>query len=154
MADQERRIVVSNRKARHEYHILETLEAGIVLQGTEVKALRQGNANLQDSYGLLNNGEVWLHGMHISPYEQGSMYNHEPRRTRKLLLQKRQIRKLISTLRDKGITLVPLAVYFKGPYAKVELALAQGKRQYDKRAAIAKREAEREIAKRMKRRLS
>jgi SsrA-binding protein len=154
MADQERRVVISNRKARHDYHILETFEAGIVLQGTEVKSLRLRNANLQDSHASVKNGEVWLVGMHIGPYEQGSIYNHEPRRTRKLLLQKRQIRKLIGNVREKGLTLVPLSVYFKGRHAKVELALAQGKKQHDKRAAIAKRDAEREIAQRMKRSLS
>ncbi len=123
-----------------------TLEAGIVLKGTEVKSLRQGNANLQDSYAELRNGEVWLEGMHINPYEHGNINNHEPRRKRKLLLQKKQIRKLIGGLKEKGLTLVPLSVYFKGPYAKVELALARGKKSYDKREAIAKRESDRHIA--------
>lgn len=154
MAAHEQRVLISNRKARHDYHVLETLEAGIVLRGTEVKSLRQGNANLQDSYAQLKDGEVWLHGMHISPYEQGNINNHEPRRTRKLLLQKSQIRKLVSTMRDKGLTLVPLSVYFKGPYAKVELAVARGKKTFDKRESIAKRDAEREIAKRLKRSLT
>lgn len=148
------RVVVSNRKARHDYHILETMEAGIVLTGTEVKSLRQGNANLQDSYALIKNGEVFLHNMHISPYEHGGHSNHDPKRTRKLLLHKKQIRKLLVALREKGLTLVPLSAYFKGPYAKVELALARGKRSFDKREAIAQREAQREIAKRMKRSLS
>ncbi len=154
MAAHEQRVLISNRKARHDYHVLETLEAGVVLRGTEVKSLRQGNANLQDSYAQLKDGEVWLHGMHISPYEQGNINNHEPRRTRKLLLQKSQIRKLVSTMRDKGLTLVPLSVYFKGPYAKVELAVARGKKTFDKRESIAKRDAEREIAKRLKRSLT
>lgn len=153
MAAQEQRVLISNRKARHDYHVLETLEAGIVLMGTEVKSLRQGNANLQDSYAQVKEGEVWLHGMHINPYEQGNINNHEPRRTRKLLLQKSQIRKLVSSMRDKGLTLIPLSVYFKGPYAKVEFAIARGKRSFDKREAVAKREAEREIAKRLKRSL-
>jgi len=150
MAEAQDRILISNRKARHDYFILESLEAGIVLTGTEVKSLRKGNANLQDSFAELRNGEVWLEGMHISPYEHGSIYNHEPRRKRKLLLQKKQIRKLIGGLKEKGLTLIPLSVYFKGAYAKIELALARGKKSYDKREAIAKREAERDIA-RMKR---
>ncbi len=150
MAEAPERVTISNRKARHDYFILETLEAGIVLRGTEVKSLRKGNANLQDSYAELRNGEVWLEGMHISPYEQGNINNHEPRRKRKLLLQKKQIRKLIGGLKEKGLTLIPLSVYFHGPYAKVELALARGKKSYDKREAIARRDAERDLA-RMKR---
>lgn len=146
MSEAPQRISISNRKARHEYFILEALEAGIVLTGTEVKSLRKGNANLQDSYAELRSGEVWLEGMHISPYEQGNINNHEPRRKRKLLLQRKQIRKLIGAMKEKGLTLIPLSVYFKGPYAKVELALARGKKSYDKRDAIAKRDAERDIA--------
>ncbi|MGD0589830.1 MAG: SsrA-binding protein SmpB [Bacteroidota bacterium] len=146
MAEAPQRISISNRKARHDYFIIESFEAGIVLTGTEVKSLRQGNANLQDSYAELRSGEVWLEGMHINPYEHGSIYNHEPRRRRKLLLQKKQIRKLLGGLKEKGLTLVPLSVYFKGPYAKVELALARGKKSYDKREAIAKRESDRNIA--------
>ena len=146
MSEAPQRISISNRKARHEYFILEALEAGIVLTGTEVKSLRKGNANLQDSYAELRNGEVWLEGMHISPYEQGNINNHDPRRRRKLLLQRKQIRKLIGGMKEKGLTLIPLSVYFKGPYAKVELALARGKKSYDKRDAIAKRDAERDIA--------
>ncbi len=146
MSETPQRISISNRKARHEYFILEALEAGIVLTGTEVKSLRKGNANLQDSYAELRSGEVWLEGMHISPYEQGNINNHDPRRRRKLLLQKKQIRKLIGGMKEKGLTLIPLSVYFKGPYAKVELALARGKKSYDKRDAIAKRDAERDIA--------
>ncbi len=146
MAEAPQRILISNRKARHDYFIIEAFEAGIVLTGTEVKSLRQGNANLQDSYAELRSGEVWLEGMHINPYEHGSIYNHEPRRRRKLLLQKKQIRKLLGGLKEKGLTLVPLSVYFKGPYAKVELALARGKKSYDKREAIAKRESDRNIA--------
>jgi SsrA-binding protein len=154
MPETEQRVVISNRKARHQYHILETLEAGIALKGTEVKSLRQGNANLQDSYALIKNGEVFLHSMHISPYEHGGQSNHEPKRTRKLLLHKKQIRKLLSAVAEKGMALVPLSVYFKGPYAKVELAIARGKRSFDKREAIAKRDAQREIARRMKRSFS
>jgi SsrA-binding protein len=146
MSEAPQRITISNRKARHEYFILEALEAGIVLTGTEVKSLRKGNANLQDSYAELRSGEVWLEGMHISPYEQGNINNHEPRRKRKLLLQNKQIRKLMGGMKEKGLTLIPLSVYFKGPYAKVELALARGKKSYDKRDAIAKRDADRDIA--------
>jgi len=146
MAEAPQRVSISNRKARHDYFIIETFEAGIVLKGTEVKSLRQGNANLQDSYAELRSGEVWLEGMHINPYEHGNIYNHEPRRKRKLLLQKKQIRKLLGGLKEKGLTLIPLSVYFKGPYAKVELALARGKKSYDKREAIAKRESDRNIA--------
>jgi SsrA-binding protein len=146
MSEAPQRITISNRKARHEYFILEVLEAGIVLTGTEVKSLRKGNANLQDSYAELRSGEVWLEGMHISPYEQGNINNHEPRRKRKLLLQRKQIRKLIGGMKEKGLTLIPLSVYFKGPFAKVELALARGKKSYDKRDAIAKRDADRDIA--------
>jgi len=146
MSETPQRITISNRKARHEYFIIEALEAGIVLTGTEVKSLRKGNANLQDSYAELRSGEVWLEGMHISPYEQGNINNHDPRRRRKLLLQRKQIRKLIGGMKEKGLTLIPLSVYFKGPYAKVELALARGKKSYDKRDAIAKRDAERDIA--------
>jgi SsrA-binding protein len=146
MSEAPQRITISNRKARHEYFILEALEAGIVLTGTEVKSLRKGNANLQDSYAELRSGEVWLEGMHINPYEQGNINNHDPRRKRKLLLQKKQIRKLIGNMKEKGLTLIPLSVYFKGPFAKVELALVRGKKSYDKRDAIAKRDAERDIA--------
>ncbi len=146
MVEDKLRVTISNRKARHDYHILQTMEAGIALKGTEVKSLRKGNANLQDSYAEVTKGEVWLEGMHISPYEQGNINNHEPRRKRKLLLQKKQIRKLIGGLKEKGLTLVPLSIYFKGAYAKVELALARGKKSFDKREAIAKRDADRDIA--------
>lgn len=151
MAEEHQRVIVSNRKARHEYHILDTLEAGIALRGTEVKSLRKGNANLQDAYALIKNGEIWLLGMHISPYEQGNINNHDPVRTRKLLLQKKEIRKLLAKVQEKGLTLVPLSVYFKGAYAKVELAIAQGKKSYDKRAALKERDARREISQRLKR---
>jgi SsrA-binding protein len=151
MAESEGRVVVSNRKARHDYHILETFEAGIVLKGTEVKSLRKGNANLRDSYAVLKNGELWLMGMHISPYEQGNINNHEPVRNRKLLIHRKQIRKLTGNVREKGLTLIPLAVYFKGPYAKVELALGRGKREFDKRESMSRRDAEREMRQRLKR---
>ncbi|HLF19434.1 MAG TPA: SsrA-binding protein SmpB [Bacteroidota bacterium] len=151
MAESEQRVLVSNRKARHEYEIFETLEAGIALKGTEVKSLRKGRANLQDGYAIIKGGEVWLLGMHISPYEQGNINNHDPVRTRKLLLQKKQIRKLFGRISEKGLTLIPLSAYFKGPYAKIELAVCRGRKAYDKREAIAKREAQREVSKRLKR---
>jgi SsrA-binding protein len=146
MTEPKQRVTIFNRKARHEYFIVEALEAGIILTGTEIKSIRAGNANLQDSYAEIRNGEVWLEEMHISPYEHGSIYNHDPRRKRKLLLNKKEIRKLLTKTREKGFTLIPLSVYFKGSYAKVELAIAQGKKSYDKREAIAKRDAEREMA--------
>lgn len=139
------RTIVSNRRARHEYLVLDTYEVGIVLKGTEVKSIRQGKANLQDSYADIERGEVWLHGMHISPYEQGNIYNHEPKRDRKLLLHKKEIRRLVGKIQEKGLTLIPLRLYFKGRNAKIELALARGKRLYDKREAIARRDAEREM---------
>jgi SsrA-binding protein len=137
--------VVTNRKAFHDYFILETYEAGIALKGTEVKSLRQGNANLQDSYAAIKNGEVWLHNMHISPFEKGNINNHEPKRDRKLLLHKQEIRRLVGKVSEKGLTLVPLRIYFKNKVAKVELGLAKGKKQYDKREAIARRDAERQV---------
>jgi SsrA-binding protein len=138
------KIVTTNRKARHLYHILDTFEAGIVLVGTEVKSLRDGKVNLTDSHGVLRNGEVYLVGLHISPYTQGNRQNHEPTRDRKLLLQKRQIRKIGTKVEERGLTLIPLKIYFKGPYAKVELALARGKKLFDRREDIKKRDAERE----------
>lgn len=151
---QEQRVAVSNRKARHDYFILDTIEAGLVLKGTEVKSLRNGNANLLDSHAVIKNGEVWLFGMHISPYDQGSYLNHDPRRTRKLLLSKREIRRLLTRVQEKGLTIIPLSVYFKGPYAKVELAVAQGKKSYDKREAIKQRDAKRDIAQRLRNKTS
>jgi len=151
MTEKEQRVVVSNRKARHDYFILDSLEAGLVLRGTEVKSLRAGNANLLDSYAQIKDGEVWLYGLHISPYERGSYMNHDPRRTRKLLLGKREIRKLLSRVQEKGLNLIPLGIYFKGPYAKIELGIAQGKKSYDKREALKQRDAKRDIAQRLKR---
>ena len=144
----EERLVATNRKARHEYSILETYEAGIVLTGTEVKSLRLGNANLSDGYAIVKEGEVWLIGMHVSPYQQGSYANVDPVRNRKLLLHRKEIRKLLGRLKEKGLTLVPLKVYFKQSLAKVLLGVARGKREYDKRHDIAKREAERTIRQR------
>ncbi|WP_425387426.1 SsrA-binding protein SmpB [Desulfovirgula thermocuniculi] len=140
------KVVTVNRRARHDYHILETYEAGIVLTGTEVKSLRAGRANLQDSYARVENGELFLYNMHISPYDQGNRFNHEPKRTRKLLMHKREIMRLLGKSREKGLTLVPLKVYFnERGKAKVELALARGKKAIDKREDIAARDARREI---------
>jgi SsrA-binding protein len=150
--EQGRKVVASNRKARHDYTILETYEAGMALTGTEVKSLRAGRASLVDAFGQETNGEIFLYGMHIPEYTQGTWTNHEPRRTRKLLLNKDEIHKLMIKLRDEGLTLVPLSVYFNNGYAKVELGLAKGKRLYDKRQDLAKRDAQREIAKAVGRR--
>ncbi len=141
----EERIAISNRKARHEYHVLESFETGIVLVGSEVKSLRLGKANLQDSYGIVKKGEVWLLNMHINPYDQANQFNHDPLRTRKLLLHRSEIRKLIGKTTEKGLTLVPLKVYFKKGVAKVQLALCKGKKEYDRREDIKKRDVEREM---------
>lgn len=147
----EEKVVTTNRKARHDYEILDTYEAGVVLTGTEVKSLRQGNANLSDSYAMLKNGELWLLGMHISPYSQGSYANVDPIRNRKLLLHKKELLKLHGKLSSKGLTLVPLKVYFTHNIAKILLGLARGKREYDRREDIAKRDAERSIRQRLRR---
>ncbi|MGE5497107.1 MAG: SsrA-binding protein SmpB [Syntrophothermus sp.] len=136
--------IAVNRKARHEYSVIQTFEAGIVLQGTEVKSIRQGKANLVDSYAAVKEGEVWLFNAHISVYDQGSINNHDPLRTRKLLLNRSEIRKLIGKVKEKGLTLIPLRIYLKGGRVKVELALAKGKKIYDKREDIAKRDFQRE----------
>jgi SsrA-binding protein len=140
------RLITTNRKARYDYTVLDTWEAGIELKGTEVKALREGKANLADSYAGIDRGEIYLYNVHISPYEEGSIFNHDPRRKRKLLLHREQIRKLIGHVAERGLTLVPLKLYFKRGKVKVELALVRGKKQYDRREAIAEREAQREIA--------
>jgi SsrA-binding protein len=137
------RVVATNRKARHDYSIEDTMEAGIVLIGSEIKSIRAGRVNLRDGYAAVESGEVWLYNVHIAPYDPASRYGHEPRRKRKLLLHKREIARLERRVQEKGYTLVPLRLYLKGNLAKVELALARGKRQYDKRAAIAEREARR-----------
>jgi SsrA-binding protein len=141
-----RKAITSNRRARHDYAILETYEAGIVLTGTEVKSLRQGRASLTDAFATLDGGEVFLRNMHIPEYTQGTWTNHEPRRTRKLLLHRQEIAKLIGKTKESGLTLVPLQLYFSDGKVKVELALARGKRSYDKRQDLAKRDAQREIA--------
>jgi SsrA-binding protein len=139
-----RKLVAQNRKARHDYHIHDTYEAGIVLSGTEVKSLREGRANLVDAYATVDAGEVWLRGAHIPEYSHGTWTNHTARRTRKLLLTRREIAKIERELAGTGTTLVPLALYFSNGYAKVEIAVATGKREYDKRHAIAARESRRE----------
>ncbi len=142
--------VVRNRRARHDYHILETWEAGLVLMGTEVKALRDGKANLTDSFAQIRDGEAFLSNMHISPYERGSVFNHEPTRPRKLLLHRREIRRLIGAVERQGLTIVPLEVYFRNGKAKVALALVKGKKLHDKRDSERKREAERDMARAMR----
>jgi len=141
----EERIAISNRKARFEYEILDTFEAGIVLVGSEVKSLRQGKANLQDSYALVKNGEVWLLNMHINPYEQANQFNHDPLRTRKLLLNKSEIAKLQIKTNEKGLTLIPLKLYFTKGIAKVELGIGKGKKLHDKRESIKERDVTREM---------
>jgi SsrA-binding protein len=147
-----RKVVASNRKARHDYTILDTYEAGLALTGTEVKSLRAGRASLVDAFAQERNGELYLHGMHIAEYTQGTWTNHEPRRTRKLLLNRIEIDRLLGKVRESGLTLVPLQLYFADGWAKVELGLARGKRSYDKRQDLAKRDAAREIAKAVGRR--
>ena len=149
------KIITDNRKARHDYFIHETFEAGIALQGTEVKALRQGKANLRDSYARIDkNAELYLYSLHISPYEQGNIFNHEPLRTRKLLMHKTQINKLLGKIKEKGYTLIPLKLYFSHGKVKVELALTTGKKLYDKRQALAEKEAGRQIERTIKERQS
>ena len=139
------KVLATNRKARHEFFIEETFETGIVLTGTEVKSIRQGKVNIKESYAVIDNGEVFIQGMHISPYEQGNIYKVDPLRVRKLLLHRREIRKLIGETKQKGFTLVPLSIYLKDGRVKVEIALAKGKKLYDKRDTIAKKDAERRM---------
>ncbi len=137
--------VVVNRRARFDYFILDKVEAGIALRGTEVKSIRNGKVNLGDAYAQIEDGEAWLLQMHVSPYEQGNRNNHDPLRRRKLLMHRRQILKLKQATQEKGLTLIPLALYFKGSHLKVELGLAKGKRHHDRREDVARRDAEREI---------
>jgi SsrA-binding protein len=144
------RTLVNNRQAFHDYHILETVEAGLALQGTEVKSIRAGNVNLRDSFARAEKGEIWLWNAHIAPFDQGNRWNHEPRRPRKLLLHTREIGRLATKATESGNTLVPLRLYDKGGKIKLELALGKGKRQYDKRSAIAERESKREIERAVK----
>ena len=144
------KIAAQNRKARHDYFIEDTYECGIALVGTEVKSIRKGALNLKDSYAQIKNGELFLIGMHISPYEQGNIFNHDPFRTRKLLAHAREIRKLGERSQAEGYSLVPLSVYFRDGKVKVELAVAKGKKLYDKRASIAERDADRDMDRNMK----
>ncbi len=147
------KIIAQNKKAWHDYFVDEKYEAGIALTGTEVKSLRAGGVNLKDSYCHIENGEIFVIGMHISPYEHGNIFNRDPLRERKLLMHKKEILKLHGLLTQKGLTLVPLSLYFSGSHVKVELGLCRGKKLYDKRDSIAKAESDREIERRMKDRL-
>lgn len=151
--EQGTKLVAQNKKARHDYHIEATYEAGLVLTGTEVKALRAGRASLVDGFAQVQDGELWLHNVHIPEYSQGTWTNHAPRRTRKLLLRKDEIVKIANKAKEGGRTIVPLSLYFKNGYAKVEIALAVGKKNYDKRQSIAERDAKRETQRAMGRRL-
>jgi SsrA-binding protein len=147
-----RKVIASNRKARHDYAILDSFEAGIALLGTEVKSLRAGRASLVDAFAQEKDGEIYLYGLHIPEYAHGTWTNHEPRRTRKLLLNRVEINRLIGRTRESGLTLVPLSLYFSDGWAKVEIGLARGKKSYDKRQDIARRDADREISRAMGRR--
>ena len=151
--DSNNQIVASNRKARHNYSILETYEAGVALVGTEVKSLREGQASLADAFATVDDGEVWLRNLHIPEYHHGTWTNHAPRRNRKLLLHRKQINNLSSKVAEKGLTLIPLRLYLKGSLAKVEIALAKGKKLYDKRASISKREVDRDIQRTIRRQI-
>jgi SsrA-binding protein len=143
---------IRNKKARHNFEILDTLEAGLVLEGSEVKSLRDGKCNIDDAFGRVRNGEVWLYNVHIGPYEQAGQFGHDTRRTRKLLLKKREIKRFLGKAVEKGSTLVPLTVYFKRGWAKVELGVARGKREFDKREDLKNREHKRDIDREMSRR--
>ncbi|HAA2385486.1 TPA_asm: SsrA-binding protein [Listeria monocytogenes] len=146
------KLVAQNKKARHDYAIEETFEAGIVLQGTEIKSVRNARVNLKDSYARVDKGEIFLHNMHISPYEQGNRYNHDPLRTRKLLLHKKQISRLIGETKESGYSIVPLKMYIKDGYAKVLIGVARGKKKYDKRQDLKQKEAKRDIERAFKER--
>ena len=148
--DPNEKLIAENRKAYHDYYIEERMEAGIELAGTEVKSIRQGKVNLGDSYAEVSNGELWLHSMHISPYEQGNRFNKDPLRDRRLLMHKREILRLFGIVRQDGLTLVPTKVYFKNGRVKIEISLARGKKNYDKRDSEAKKQASREIERRLK----
>jgi SsrA-binding protein len=146
------KIIARNRRARHDYHIEDTVEAGLVLTGNEVKSLRAGRASLTEAFAQISGDELWLHGLHIPEYAQGTWTNHDPRRTRKLLLHRKEIDRLASQVAERGFTIVPLSLYFSGGKAKVELALARGKRTYDKRHDLARRDAAREVDRALRRR--
>lgn len=150
MVKEEIKVVAQNKKARHDYFIEQTFEAGIVLKGTEVKSIRQGNVNLKDSYAGIKDGEIFVYGMHISPYEQGNIFNVDPVRDRKLLMHKREINRLTGLIQQKGLTIVPLRLYFNRGKVKLEIGVARGKKLFDKRSDIAKKDANREIDRRLK----
>jgi SsrA-binding protein len=150
MADPDIRVVARNRKARHDYHIEDTYEAGIVLKGSEIKSVRDARVSLKEGYVVPRNGELWLEDVHIAPYEQSGLWTHDPKRSRKLLLHRREIDRLIKEVQRRGYTVVPLRMYIRGKYAKVEIALAKGKRKYDKRRAIAERDQERRVRRALK----
>lgn len=152
MNEQHIKIITVNKQARHDYFIEDTMEAGLVLKGTEVKSLRQGRANLKDAYARIKNGEVYLHQMHISVYPFAYFDNHEPERPRKLLLHKREIKRLYGKMNEKGFSLIPIKIYFKAGKAKVELGLARGKRKFDKREEIKRRDAKRDLDREIRRR--
>jgi len=151
-AEPGKKIIASNRRARHDYTIEDVVEAGLVLTGTEVKSLRAGRATLADGFGQITDGEAWLHGVHIPQYTQGTWTNHEPRRTRKLLMHRKEIDRLERSISERGLTLIPLSLYFSGGKVKIELGLARGKRTYDKRHDLAKRDAAREVERELRRR--
>ncbi|MBD3225646.1 MAG: SsrA-binding protein SmpB [Caldithrix sp.] len=150
MPEENIRVIATNRKAKHDYQIQSTLEAGIALQGKEVKSVREGRVNLKDSYARFKMGELWLIGLHISQYKNAPVEEHEPLRDRKLLLKKSELRKLFRQTEEKGVTLIPLKIYFRQHLVKIELALAHGKRKYDKRAAIAEKDMKRDLAREQK----
>ncbi|MGY3777332.1 SsrA-binding protein SmpB [Isobaculum melis] len=141
----EGKLVAQNRKARHDYSIVEAIEAGIVLQGTEIKSIRNARINLKDGYAKIQNGEIFLHNVHISPYEQGNQFNHDPLRVRKLLMRKKQINKLLAETKTSGYTLIPLKVYIKDGFAKVLIGLAKGKKNYDKREDLKRKDMKRQM---------
>ncbi|AEV67388.1 SsrA-binding protein SmpB [Acetivibrio clariflavus] len=150
MSKEAKKTIAQNKKARHDYFIEQTFEAGIVLSGTEVKSIRQGKVSIKDSYAIIKGGEVFIIGMHVSPYEQGNIFNKDPLRDRKLLLHRYEINKLIGSIQQKGMSLVPIELYFRNGKVKLELGLGKGKKLYDKREDIAKRDAMREIDRRIK----
>lgn len=139
------KLIAKNPTAKHNYNIIDTMETGIVLTGTEIKSIRNGKVNLKDSYASIEKGEVFIHGMHISPYEHGNIFNKDPMRDRKLLLNKQEIRKLIGLIKQKGYTLIPISLYFKGSFVKVELGIGKGKKLYDKREDLRKKEDQRKM---------
>lgn len=144
-----KKIIANNHTARHNYTIEDTIEAGIVLTGTEIKSIRNGKVNMKDTYANIKNGEVFIYGMHISPYEHGNIYNKDPLRTRKLLLTRREINKLYGLIKQKGYSLIPISLYFSGNFLKIELGVGKGKKLYDKREEIAKKDAQRRIQQHM-----